>query len=57
MMDEVGDNGRALLARQPRATNFLSQCAGNIGDGAGHAINFHDGIVGNQPGDFHLFHQ
>ncbi|HDP7439058.1 TPA: tail fiber protein, partial [Escherichia coli] len=42
------DNGRALLSSQ-EATNF-SQCAGNIGDGAGHAINFHDGIVGNQPG-------
>ncbi|HFI2091199.1 TPA: hypothetical protein ACGPOY_004958, partial [Escherichia coli] len=24
--------------------------AGNIGEGAGHAINFHDGIAGNQPG-------
>ncbi|WP_267232477.1 phage tail protein [Escherichia coli] len=42
------DNGRALLSSQ-EATNF-SQCAGNIGNGAGHAINFHDGIVGNQPG-------
>ncbi|HAU7824824.1 TPA: tail fiber protein [Escherichia coli] len=42
------DNGRALLSSQ-EATNF-SQRAGNIGDGAGHAINFHDGIVGNQPG-------
>ena len=42
------DNGRALLSSQ-EATNF-SHRAGNIGDGAGHAINFHDGIVGNQPG-------
>ncbi|HFV4402107.1 TPA: phage tail protein [Escherichia coli] len=42
------DNGRALLSSQ-EATNF-SQRAGNIGDGAGHVINFHDGIVGNQPG-------
>ncbi|HHP7721811.1 TPA: phage tail protein [Escherichia coli] len=42
------DNGRALLSSQ-EATNF-SQFAGNIGDGAGHAINFHDGIAGNQPG-------
>ncbi|MCH6939099.1 tail fiber protein, partial [Escherichia coli] len=42
------DGGRELLSRQ-EATNF-SQFAGNIGGGAGHAINFHDGIVGNQPG-------
>ncbi|EFH2826934.1 phage tail protein [Escherichia coli] len=42
------DGGRELLSSQ-EATNF-SQRAGNIGDGAGHAINFHDGIVGNQPG-------
>ncbi|HAO7330424.1 TPA: tail fiber protein, partial [Escherichia coli] len=42
------DNGRALLSSQ-EATNF-SHRAGNVGDGAGHAINFHDGIVGNQPG-------
>ena len=42
------DGGRELLSWQA-ATNF-SQRAGNIGDGAGHAINFHDGIVGNQPG-------
>ncbi len=42
------DSGRALLSWQ-EATNF-SQFAGNIGGGAGHAINFHDGIAGNQPG-------
>ena len=42
------DGGRELLSWQ-EATNF-SQFAGNIGGGAGHAINFHDGIVGNQPG-------
>ncbi|MEF8366001.1 integrase [Escherichia coli] len=42
------DGGRELLSWQA-ATNF-SQFAGNIGDGAGHAINFHDGIAGNQPG-------
>ncbi|HGU0258887.1 TPA: phage tail protein [Escherichia coli] len=42
------DGGRELLSWQA-ATNF-SQFAGNIGEGAGHAINFHDGIVGNQPG-------
>ncbi|HEB2722014.1 TPA: phage tail protein [Escherichia coli] len=42
------DGGRELLSRQ-EATNF-SQFAGNIGGGAGHAINFHDGIAGNQPG-------
>lgn len=42
------DGGRELLSWQA-ATNF-SQFAGNIGDGAGHAINFHDGITGNQPG-------
>lgn len=44
------DGGRELLSWQA-ATNF-SQFAGNIGEGAGHAINFHDGIAGNQP-DFH----
>ncbi|HAJ2130339.1 TPA: phage tail protein [Escherichia coli] len=43
------DGGRELLSWQ-EATNF-SQFAGNIiGGGAGHAINFHDGISGNQPG-------
>ncbi len=42
------DSGRGLLSWQ-EATNF-SQFAGNIGGGAGHAINFHDGIAGNQPG-------
>ncbi|EEW2394603.1 phage tail protein [Escherichia coli] len=42
------DGGRELLSWQ-NATNF-SQFAGNIGEGAGHAINFHDGIAGNQPG-------
>ncbi|ENB6255283.1 phage tail protein [Escherichia coli] len=42
------DGGRELLSWQA-ATNF-SQFAGNIGGGAGHAINFHDGIAGNQPG-------
>nr|WP_113403457.1 phage tail protein [Escherichia coli] len=42
------DGGRELLSWQA-ATNF-SQRAGNIGEGAGHAINFHDGIAGNQPG-------
>ncbi|CTX28843.1 phage tail fiber protein [Escherichia coli] len=42
------DGGRELLSWQ-EATNF-SQFAGNIGGGAGHAINFHDGITGNQPG-------
>ncbi|EMV6242177.1 phage tail protein [Escherichia coli] len=42
------DGGRKLLSWQ-EATNF-SQFAGNIGGGAGHAINFHDGIAGNQPG-------
>ncbi|HGD7510913.1 TPA: phage tail protein [Escherichia coli] len=42
------DGGRELLSWQ-NATNF-SQFAGNIGGGAGHAINFHDGIAGNQPG-------
>lgn len=42
------DGGRELLSWQ-EATNF-SQFAGNIGGGARHAINFHDGIVGNQPG-------
>ncbi|HHL4539762.1 TPA: tail fiber protein [Escherichia coli] len=42
------DGGRELLSWQ-EATNF-SQFAGNIGGGAGHAINFHDGIVGNHPG-------
>lgn len=42
------DGGRELLSWQ-EATNF-SQFAGNIGEGAGHVINFHDGIVGNQPG-------
>ncbi|END5513718.1 phage tail fiber [Escherichia coli] len=41
------DGGRELLSWQ-EATNF-SQFAGNIGGGAGHAINFHDGIAGNQP--------
>ncbi|EHM8440038.1 hypothetical protein K5P44_004736, partial [Escherichia coli] len=41
------DGGRELLSWQ-NATNF-SQFAGNIGEGAGHAINFHDGIAGNQP--------
>ena len=41
------DGGRELLSWQA-ATNF-SQFAGNIGEGAGHAINFHDGIAGNQP--------
>ncbi|EJR4779892.1 phage tail protein, partial [Escherichia coli] len=40
--------GRELLSWQA-ATNF-SQFAGNIDGGAGHAINFHDGIAGNQPG-------
>ncbi|HGX5858435.1 TPA: phage tail protein, partial [Escherichia coli] len=40
------DGGRELLSWQA-ATNF-SQFAGNIGGGAGHAINFHDGIAGNQ---------
>ncbi|HDV3497699.1 TPA: phage tail protein [Escherichia coli] len=42
------DGGRELLSWQ-EATNF-SQFAGNIGGGAGQAINFHDGIAGNQPG-------
>ncbi|MCV0818077.1 phage tail protein, partial [Escherichia coli] len=42
------DGGRELLSWQ-EATNF-SQFAGTIGGGAGHAINFHDGIAGNQPG-------
>ena len=42
------DGGRELLSWQ-EATNF-SQFAGNIGGGAGHAINFHDGIAGNQQG-------
>ncbi|HAL7627394.1 TPA: phage tail protein [Escherichia coli] len=42
------DGGRELLSWRA-ATNF-SQFAGNIGEGAGHAINFHDGIAGNQPG-------
>lgn len=42
------DGGRELLSWQ-EATNF-SQFVGNIGGGAGHAINFHDGIAGNQPG-------
>ncbi|EHY2688823.1 phage tail protein, partial [Escherichia coli] len=42
------DGGRELLSWQ-EATNF-SQFAGNIGGGAGHEINFHDGIAGNQPG-------
>ncbi|HEB2117061.1 TPA: tail fiber protein [Escherichia coli] len=42
------DGGRKLLSWQA-ATNF-SQFAGNIGGGAGHAINFHDGIAGNQLG-------
>ncbi|EJK1104962.1 phage tail protein [Escherichia coli] len=42
------DGGRELLSWQA-ATNF-SQFAGNIGEGAGHAINFHDGIAGNKPG-------
>ncbi|EFH9149370.1 phage tail protein [Escherichia coli] len=42
------DGGRELLSWQA-ATNF-SQFAGNIGEGAGHVINFHDGIAGNQPG-------
>ncbi|ENG6684057.1 phage tail protein [Escherichia coli] len=42
------DGGRELLSWQ-EATNF-SQFTGNIGGGAGHAINFHDGIAGNQPG-------
>ncbi|QOD23646.1 phage tail protein [Escherichia coli O68:H12] len=42
------DGGRELLSWQA-ATNF-SQAAGNIGGGAGHTINFHDGIAGNQPG-------
>ena len=42
------DGGRELLSWQ-EATNF-SQFAGNIGGGAGHTINFHDGIAGNQPG-------
>ena len=41
------DGGRELLSWQA-ATNF-SQFAGNIGEGAGHTINFHDGIAGNQP--------
>ncbi|HGW2344967.1 TPA: integrase, partial [Escherichia coli] len=42
------DGGRELLSWQ-EATNF-SQFAGNTGGGAGHAINFHDGIAGNHPG-------
>lgn len=42
------DGGRELLSWQA-ATNF-SQFAGNMGGGAGHVINFHDGIIGNQPG-------
>lgn len=42
------DGGRELLSWQA-ATNF-SQFAGNMGGGAGHVINFHDGIAGNQPG-------
>lgn len=42
------DGGRELLSWQ-NATNF-SQFAGNIDGGTGHAINFHDGIAGNQPG-------
>ncbi|HAX7819326.1 TPA: phage tail protein [Escherichia coli] len=42
------DGGRELLSWQ-EATNF-SQFAGNVGGGAGHAINFHDGIAGNQLG-------
>ncbi|HHF9222749.1 TPA: phage tail protein [Escherichia coli] len=42
------DGGRELLSWQS-ATNF-SQFAGDIGGSAGHAIFFHDGIVGNQPG-------
>ncbi|EJY8680694.1 phage tail protein [Salmonella enterica] len=42
------DGGRELLSWQ-EATNF-SQFAGNVGGGAGHAINFHDGIAENQPG-------
>ncbi|EHO8429604.1 phage tail protein [Escherichia coli] len=42
------DGGRELLSWQT-ATNF-SQFAGDIGGSAGHAIFFHDGIVGNQPG-------
>ncbi|MEZ3459809.1 phage tail protein [Escherichia coli] len=42
------DGSRELLSWQ-EATNF-SQFAGNIGGGAGHAINFHDGVAGNQPG-------
>ncbi|EIL6290195.1 phage tail protein [Escherichia coli] len=42
------DGGRELLSWQ-EATNF-SQFAGNIGGGAGHAINSHDGIAGKQPG-------
>lgn len=42
------DGGRKLLSWQ-EATNF-SQFAGNIVGSAGHVINFHDGIVGNQPG-------
>ncbi|WP_290389023.1 phage tail protein, partial [uncultured Escherichia sp.] len=41
------DGSRELLSWQ-EATNF-SQFAGNIGGGAGHAINFHDGVAGNQP--------
>lgn len=42
------DGGRELLSWQA-ATNF-SQFAGNMVGGAGHVINFHDGIAGNQPG-------
>lgn len=42
------DGGRELLSWQ-EATNF-SQFAGDIGGSTGHAIFFHDGIVGNQPG-------
>lgn len=42
------DGGRELLSWQA-ATNF-SQFAGDIGGSTGHAIFFHDGIVGNQPG-------
>ncbi|ELV2559784.1 phage tail protein [Escherichia coli] len=42
------DGGRKLLSWQ-EATNF-SQFAGNVDGGAGHTINFHDGIAGNQPG-------
>ncbi len=48
MTGEVQTVVRELLSWQA-ATNF-SQFAGNIGEGAGHAINFHDGIAGNQPG-------